>query len=90
MVGIYSAADKVAFAFHFVVLYIMQICNLTGIILRDDDLSFALYMPTTVFEGDILAGNMALIAGDCFSLTRFDHTVAFQYEVRSEEHCNIL
>ena len=48
MVGIYSATGKVAFAFDSVVLYIEQICNLTGIILRDDDFPFALYTPTTV------------------------------------------
>ena len=48
VVGTYSATGKVAFAFDYIVLYIEQICNLTGIILRNDDLSFALYMSTTV------------------------------------------
>ena len=48
MVGIYSATGKVAFAFNSVVFNIEQFYNLTDIILRDDDLSFALYMPTTV------------------------------------------
>ena len=47
MVGIYSATGKVAFVFDSVVLYIEQIYN-RGIILRDDDLSLSLYMPTTV------------------------------------------
>ena len=48
VVGIYSATGKVAFAFDSVVLYIEQICNLIGIILREDDFPFALYTPTTV------------------------------------------
>jgi len=48
VVGIYSATGKVAFAFDSVVLYIEQICNLTEIILWDDDFPFALYTPTTV------------------------------------------
>ena len=50
MVGIYNATGKVAFVFDAVVLYIKQICNLTGIILRDDDLSLALYKPNPVFK----------------------------------------
>ena len=48
MVGIYSATGKIVFAFDSVELYIEQICNLTGIILGEDDFLFALYTPTTV------------------------------------------
>ena len=53
VVGIYSATGKVAFAVDSVVLYIKQICNLTGIILGEGDFLFALYTPTTVDDGKI-------------------------------------
>ena len=42
VVGIHGATGKVSFAFNSVVLYIEQICNLTGNILRDDDFPFEL------------------------------------------------